>query len=184
MRLFTAIALPGEIREKLDSLVHDLRPTAKIKWSRAENLHVTTKFIGEWPAARLEELTAALRRLAPREPIAISVRGVGWFPNARAPRVFWAGVEAGPGLAALARDTDSELGRLGIERERRKFSPHLTLARIRNPASLERLTRAVEALPASEFGSFTADRFHLYLSELRPTGAVYTSLAEFPFQRS
>ena len=61
MRLFTAIALPGEIRDKLDSLVHDLRPTAKIKWSRAENLHVTTKFIGEWPAARLEQLNKEFR---------------------------------------------------------------------------------------------------------------------------
>ena len=182
MRLFTGIALSEEIVQNLESLIRRLQPAARIKWGRAKNLHITTKFIGEWPTERLEELRAALGELPPRDAIPIAVRGLGWFPNPRAPRIFWAGIEAPLDLVLLAQNTDQRLGHLGVERKRRKFSPHLTLARTRNPAPLNELTRAIETLPSTEFGSFTADRFHLYLSELTPSGAVYTTLNEFPLR--
>jgi 2'-5' RNA ligase len=184
MRLFAGIDLPSDVVRNLSRLVDTLRPKAKIKWSPPQNLHITTKFIGEWPEDRLEELTAALSELPAREPINIAVRGLGWFPNPHAPRVFWAAVKAGAELAALARETEDALARLGVAKEPRGFSPHLTLARIKEPVALAGLRQAVAALDSDEFGAFTADRFFLYRSEREPGGSVYTKLAEYPFSKS
>ena len=181
MRLFVAMDLSPAVLEALGRLVSGLRPLARISWTRPEAWHLTTKFIGEWPEGRVGEIEAALGGLAAREPIPISVRGLGFFPNSRAPRVFWVGVEAPPSLAELARDTEQALAALGIERERRPYSPHLTLARIKEPVRLDGLHEAIARLPSKEFGAFTAEGFRLYRSTLQPTGAVYTRLAEFAF---
>ena len=181
MRLFVAIDLPQQVISNLERLIAHLRPTARIRWSRAENLHLTTKFVGEWPQERLEELKAELRGLTQREPIPIEVRELGFFPNSHSPRVFWASVQAPPGLAELARDTDGALSRLGVPAENRPFSPHLTLARIKEPVPLNGLRQAIANLASVEFGAFTADRFYLYQSTLTPSGSLYTQLSEFLF---
>lgn len=183
MRLFTAIDLPGEIAATLARLIDRLRPSARLNWSAAANLHITTKFIGQWPDHDLDRLTEALKSLAPREPIPIAMRGVGFFPNPHSPRLFWAAVHAGPELAALARDIDAALARIGVPAETRPFSPHLTLARIKAPAPLQPLREAIATLPSTEFGAFTPDRFYLYRSELKPAGSVYTKLSDFPFRK-
>ena len=183
MRLFTGIELPAEIKHQLTRLLDTLRPTARIKWSPVGNLHVTTKFIGEWPDERVDELVAALRSLPPRAAVHIAVRNLGWFPNSSSPRVFWAGLDAGPALAELARETERSLERLGVPVESRAYSPHLTLARIKEPVSLTALRGAVETLAGSDFGQFLADRFFLYQSTLKQTGSEYLQIAEFPFQQ-
>ncbi|MFB3825499.1 MAG: RNA 2',3'-cyclic phosphodiesterase [Bryobacteraceae bacterium] len=183
MRLFTAIDLPEPLLNTIAHLIERLRPKARIKWSPRENLHITTKFIGEWPEERLEELQEALAAVPTAGPMRIAIRKVGFFPNPHAPRVFWAGIDAPPELAALADATDRALQRLGVEPERRAFSPHLTLARIKEPVPMQPLREAVAALPSLEFGEFTADTFHLYRSHLSPAGSVYVKMAEFPLAR-
>jgi RNA 2',3'-cyclic 3'-phosphodiesterase len=182
MRLFTGLDLPPEVVRKLEKLLAALRPTAKIKWSPPENLHITTKFIGEWPEERLEELKKALAAVPARTPISVHIHQVGFFPNANSPRVFWCGIDA-PGLAALSADTESATERLGIEREARPYSPHLTLARIKERLHLKPMRDAIEAQASLEFGKFEANQFFLYLSKLHRGGSVYTKLAEFPFAR-
>jgi len=184
MRLFTGLDLPPEVVSALDALLDRLRPAARLKWSPPANLHVTTRFIGEWPDQRLPDLRAALAGLPIHPSIPIHVRKLGFFPNPHSPRVFWAGVEAPPDLAALASETDRALEPLGIKPEGRPFSPHLTLARIKEPVPLQKLREAIAALPSLDFGSFTADRFFLYQSRLSPTGSVYTKLAEYPLAGS
>jgi len=181
MRLFTGLDLPREVAVNLAELVQHLRPTADIQWSPTGNLHITTKFIGEWPEERLDELKAGLAGLPPRVPISISIRKVGFFPNPHAPRVFWCGIEA-PGLEELAAATDHATARLGIVPEARAFSPHLTLARVKTRLNLQPLREAIAALPSLDFGSFTAAGFFLYQSRLHPAGSVYTKLAEYKFQ--
>jgi 2'-5' RNA ligase len=183
MRLFTGLDLPGEVVGNLEELLRRLKPTAHIAWSPLANLHVTTKFIGEWPEDRLGELKAALAGMPGRPSISVIIRRLGFFPTPRAPRNFWCGIEA-PGLAELASDTDSATAALGISRERRAFSPHLTLARIKDRVELQSLREAIAGLTTLEFGGFQADRFFLYQSRLRPTGSVYTKLAEFPLTKS
>jgi 2'-5' RNA ligase len=182
MRLFIGLDLPGEVVRNLERLLDRLRPAARLNWSPPANLHITTKFIGEWPEERLAELQAALGGLPSREVIEVQVHRVGFFPNPHSPRSFWCGIDA-PALCALAADTDRALSALGITADTRDFSPHLTLARIKERPHLQALREAVAALPSLDFGRFEADRFFLYQSTLRPAGSVYTKLAEFPLSK-
>jgi RNA 2',3'-cyclic 3'-phosphodiesterase len=182
MRLFVGLDLPGEVVCSLERLLDRLRPAAAIHWSPPANLHITTKFIGEWPEERLAELNAALEGLPSREAIEVHVHRVGFFPNPHSPRSFWCGIEAA-GLCGLAADTDRAISALGVAGETRDFSPHLTLARIKERPHLQALREAVAALPSLDFGRFQAGSFFLYRSTLRPAGSVYTKLAEFPLSK-
>jgi 2'-5' RNA ligase len=180
MRLFTAIELSDEVRAKIEALQAKLKPAAQIQWSPSANLHITTKFIGGWPAERLEELVAAIGSIPTPGPIHIRVRNVGWFSKGDMPHTFWAGIEAPPALYDLARATDAATHALGIKAETRPYTPHLTLARVRHREPLDELKQAVDSLGPLEFGSFTTSRYHLYLSEPSRDGTIYSKLAEFP----
>jgi len=181
MRLFAAIDIPADLQDALRCFVDHLRPAAKIGWSPVENLHVTTKFIGEWPEPRLDEMKRTLASAPVRGAIDITVKGLGWFPSPRRPRVFWAGIQGGEPLRALARSTEEAVAQLGVPNEERVYSPHLTLARIREALPLDRLHQKLESFPAGcgfDFGSFRATQFFLYLS----AGGRYTQLAAFPLE--
>jgi 2'-5' RNA ligase len=177
MRLFTGIDLPEAILDRLERLLALLRPTAHLKWSPQDNLHITTKFIGEWPEQKLETLQSALGLVPMRRPMEIAVEGLGWFPNSNKPRVFRAGVHGGQALTGLAGAIEGALEPFGIAAEIRPYSPHLTLARISQPTPLTVLRQAIAKLDSVEFGSFEATTFYLYLS----AGGVYTKLSEFRF---
>ena len=183
MRLFTGIELPEQMREKLERLLTHLRPTAHLKWSPVYNLHLTVKFIGEWPEEKLPQLEDALRSLPTRDPIPAEVKGLGWYPNPGRPRVFWVGVNAGDALTGLVRDTDKALASLGIAAEDRPFSAHLTLARVKDAVPLQALRNAISQLESVEFGSFTAGGFDLFRSQPGSAGSIYTKLEHFPFQK-
>ncbi len=176
MRLFVAIDIPEEVKVGLRALVDRLRPLAKLTWSPIENLHITTKFIGEWPEPRLAEVETVLRAVRPPGAIRIAVRGLGWFPNARNPRVFWAGIGLSEKLSRLAGETEKALETIGVPLEQRAFHPHLTLARRRDPVPVEKLRAAVAEHESDDFGSFLADAFILYWS----VGGRYKKLQEFP----
>jgi 2'-5' RNA ligase len=182
MRLFTALDLPDDILGKLEQLLDRLRPTAPLRWTPPANLHITTKFIGEWPEERLDELKASLASLPGRDPISVHIRDVGAFLNPRKPRIFWCGVNA-PGLAELAADTETAMAALGIAREEREYSPHLTLARIKDGFDMTALRTAVVAESTFDFGRFEARSFFLYQSQSKPEGSVYVKLAEFPLSQ-
>lgn len=183
MRLFAGLDLPASIQQNLGALLDRLRPAAPLRWSPVANLHITTKFIGQWPEERLDEMKRALA--AVRGPaIDIAIRGLGWFPNPHSPRVFFASVRAPESLAALALTTEDAAESLGITRETRAYSPHLTLARNEERAGLVELRRRIAALESVDFGQFTAAAFHLYLSQPGPAGSVYTKLASFPLDNA
>jgi 2'-5' RNA ligase len=179
MRLFTALDISEEVRSALGAAIARWKPLAKISWSPIDHLHITTKFIGEWPEARLGELKETLAAVPSMGSIEIAIRGIGWFPNQRRPRVLWAGVEADESLAKLANATGQAVAALGVPVEERPYSPHLTLARIREPISqsgpLDSL-RAKVAKADTDFGAFRAAQHTLYLS----AGGRYTPLVTFP----
>jgi 2'-5' RNA ligase len=179
MRLFTALDLPPEVVANLEELLAKLKPRARISWSRPANLHVTIKFVGEFPAERLDELKQALAAVPRGGAIPVHIRRVGFFPNPHSPHNFWCGIEA-PGLDALAAASDEATSALGVPRETRGFSPHLTLARIKERVPLQSLREAIAGLPSLEFGQFEARSFFLYESRMQPGGSVYTKLSEFP----
>ena len=182
MRLFVGLDLPEVVVTSLERFVAPLRSRASIQWSPLANLHVTTKFIGEWPEERLEELKTGLADLQSRAPIDILVRRLGFFPNPHTPRVFFCGIEAA-GLQELAADTDRATAALGVETEKRDYTPHLTLARIRETTDLQPLREAIAGQAAPDFGTFRATEFFLYRSVMRQGGSVYTKLAAFPLTK-
>jgi len=196
MRLFSALDIDDEIRERIARFaeaVSGFAPDAR--WARPDSLHVTLKFIGEQPEPILEDINGALGTIA-AGAVALQFRGYGFFPTAKAPRVFWIGIEAGPELATLAAAVDQQTARLGVAKEDRAFSPHLTLARggvrgtyssgsphrhkeNRPNRSFQRLQEKLAALPTPEFGTMTAHEFFLYQSELGRGGSRYTKLSRF-----
>ncbi len=182
MRLFTAIDLSSEVLLRLERLVAALRPEALIKWSPLDNLHITTKFIGEWPSERLEELCESLASLAPRTPFRVNIQNLGWFPDERSPRVLWAGVSGEGALETLARETEECLLSLGIPRNARAFSPHLTLARIKNPVPLRQLRRKVEEFRPTPIGTFEISRFSLFRSDPGSNASLYRRLRDYKFE--
>jgi 2'-5' RNA ligase len=175
-----AMDVPEAVREALAELTRRfalLCPSAR--WVRLAGAHITLKFIGHVPDEQAELISAALAevRMAPLE---LRFAGLGFFPNARRPRVLWAGAEAGQALATLSADIEMALARLGIPRENREFKPHLTLARFDSRDALNDLRPAVEDQQRTEFGRTTIEHFHLYRSVLKQTGAEYTRLQSYP----
>jgi RNA 2',3'-cyclic 3'-phosphodiesterase len=180
MRLFVAMDIPEEVRAAVAALVEQLRPSSRdARWARIEGLHLTLKFIGEIPEERVGPIVSALTSLTFAKPIALRFGRLGFFPNERRPRVLWAGIDSGPELAALAAAVETALIPLGIAREDRAFSPHLTLARFDSPRGLDHLHAAIDAVGPLEFGSTIAKEFHLYQSILKRGGAEYTRVATF-----
>lgn len=186
MRLFTGLSIEGAALEKLVHALHELRRTADLKWSPPENLHITTKFIGQWPADKLPELQQTLAAVEPRGPVEITLSRFGFYPNPHRPQVFFAGVQGGPELADLARRIDEALSAIGCEREQRPWSPHVTLARIRkeNIRALREHIAHMVSMNKFDFGSFEAVEFHLYSSETSSGGSVYSKLSSYPLVRA
>ena len=182
MRLFVALEIPSAVRENLANLLQSLRAVSpQSKWVRPENLHVTLKFIGEAPEAKLAGIRVALAGVRSDQPVALEFRGLGFFPNEKHPRVFLAGIVASPNLKTLAADIDETTEKLGIPREQRPFSPHLTLARFEPPRLQEKLRAAIQENAARDFGSLRASQFHLIESKLKSSGAEYTTVESFSF---
>jgi len=195
MRLFIALDIDEAIRTRINRFVEGVNGFATdARWVRPESLHVTLKFIGEPPESAVDPIKHALSDIhgSAQE---IHFRGYGFFPTAKSARVFWIGLEAGPQLAALASLIDDKMATLGIPKENRAYSPHLTLARgaggsgspRRRKAdapnrTFQRLQDKLTALPTPEFGTMTARAFFLYQSQLSPIGSKYTKLAPFDLQ--
>ena len=178
MRVFVAIELPKEIREALSVIERELRPmTHNVKWVSAESIHITLKFIGEVPEKRLEDIDTAFTGLT-WKAFTITVQGIGFFPGTRSPRVFWAGMEA-PTMQGLTEQIDARMERLGFDKEKRKYRPHITLARAKSTRFDSGLVTAAARFDEQQFGSFSVDRVFLFKSTLKPTGAVHEKLREF-----
>src|SRR5262249_53211031 len=129
MRLFIALDIDDAIRERIQRFMEGVRGFAPdARWVRPESLHVTLKFIGEKPEAAVAEVMSALATVS-GQSLQLTFRGHGFFPTAKAARVFWVGIESGPELGNLAKAIDDATSRLGIPKEDHAFSPHLTLAR-------------------------------------------------------
>jgi RNA 2',3'-cyclic 3'-phosphodiesterase len=182
MRLFIAIELTNEIRRAVADLLGELRKAApQAKWVRAENLHVTLKFLGRTEPDKLVAIQNALGSLRSPEPIMLDFSGLGFFPNEKRPRVFWMGMNASSNLPSLAEAIDHAVHKLGFPLETRPFAPHLTLARFEPPGLPAKLGPAVTENSTYTFGSLIAREFHLIKSKLKPMGAEYTTLQSFPF---
>ncbi len=179
MRLFTGISIAPGVVERLYNLLAPLKAKARLQWTPPENFHVTTKFLGEWPDEKLKLILEALHNMPKPAPFALDVERLGFFPNPYSPRVLWAGVRAPQALAQLAHDTDAALSAVGVPAEKRAYSPHVTLARIKPDSPLKSIRDVLEKNLATAFGSTEVARFHLYLSRPASGGSLYEKIATF-----
>jgi len=174
IRLFVAIDLPDEIRLRLAALCAGV-PGAK--WVRAENLHLTLRFIGEVDEAMAADIDESLARI--RAPgFALMVTDLGHFGSRGRARVLWAGIETSPALRHLHDKIEAALVRTGLEPEGRKFTPHITLARLKD-ARLPRISAFLAGNGPFRAGPFAVDRFRLYSSHLARDGAIHTVEADY-----
>ena len=181
MRAFIAIDLPEAIHAALKRQQQEFRSACRdARWTRPEGIHLTLKFLGEISDAQVREVTDALAALGAFEPFPVEVKGFGFFPNGRRPRVFWVGVEAPPALGELARRVETAVEKLGFAPEQRAFAAHLTLARFPAPRPQPALEALLEQRAGAELGRFEASEFFLFESKLSPQGAQYRKVARFP----
>ena len=177
MRIFIALDIPADIRKRMSEYMEracSFAPDAR--WARVEGLHVTLKFVGEASDALVQQIKSALTTIK-ATPFDVKFEGVGFFPNAKAARVFWIGVNGGEPLAQLAAMVDAALEKLGIAREEKAYHPHLTLARASSHPLRELQPLLNESPP--QFGTMAAREFFLYQSQPQRGGSKYAKLERF-----
>jgi 2'-5' RNA ligase len=178
MRLFVALDLPWDLRERLALLAGTGIPGAR--WVPAENYHLTLRFLGEIQAWQAEEIDHALAALRGRS-FSLTASGVGTFDKAGRPTQLWVGVERSPALDHLRTKIETAVQRVGLAAERRRFVPHIALARLDNPAEA-RLAAFVQQHNLFRAEPFAVEHFTLFSSRLGKEQAVYTAEAEYPLQ--
>lgn len=185
MRCFIAVPLDPALKEGIDASVADLKKSgADVKWVRAENLHLTIRFLGDTDEGFLPSLQEGLSTVASKYgPMTVGLQGIGLFPRKGSPRVVWIDIRDYRALAGLQQDIEEVLFTLGIQKEDRPFSPHLTIGRVRSQRNVKTLLGGLQALSDRDFGALRVRSFSLMKSELRPAGPEYTTLREFDFKK-
>ncbi|MBU0512276.1 MAG: RNA 2',3'-cyclic phosphodiesterase [Chloroflexi bacterium] len=189
IRAFIAIELPSEIQDCLEKVASQLQEQmgdTPVRWAAPQNIHLTLKFLGDVSPNNLEVLTDMLQAEAAfQQAMVISIGGLGAYPKLRTPRVIWVGVEAPSELVALQRSIDAQTARVGYARDRRPFSSHLTLGRVSRNASPREIRKIGDVLNSHKVGYLGVARIrdvHLFRSDLKPGGAVYTKLFTANFE--
>ena len=188
MRTFVAIDLPENVRATIRHQQELFRAACarqqghgrEIRWARPEGIHLTLKFLGEISTQQFREVQEALNSLGPFQTFEVHIKGFGFFPDARRPRVFWVGVGAPPDLEQFAGRVEAAMEALGFARESRAYRPHLTLARFQAPHPQPALEALIKEEGEALLGSFLVSECFLFESKLLPRGAEYVKLARFP----
>lgn len=184
MRTFIAIELPQEIRNSLASLQEQLRSSgADVKWVAPVNIHLTLKFLGEIDEKKLDEVSKIIDDIAKNKTtFAIRITSLGAFPKINYPRVIWVGIDKGDmETKEIANDLEEAIAKIGIPKEDRPFSSHITIGRLRSPQNRERLVKELNKL-VDDFGKqnleFSVTKITFFKSTLTPKGPIYDILKE------
>ncbi len=183
LRAFIAIEIPEEIKRQIASQTAGLRQVVgrSVRWVMPENTHLTLKFLGDISSTNIDFLAQAVKTEAGQYlPFEISVDGLGAFPNVRRPRIIWIGLHAPTDLTRLQHNLETATARLGYVSDEKPFSPHLTIGRIREQLSsddTQSLRGALENSKVGLLGNFAVKSVHLFQSELKSGGPIYTCLS-------
>lgn len=183
MRLFVAVEIGETLARGAAKLAEELKQRAtaaasraKVTWIPADRMHLTIRFIGEVDDGKAFMVRGALEKPLAVAPFTLTLCGAGTFPTTGTPRVVWLGVTDGrEPLVRVEREITARLTPLGIRAEERAYSPHLTLARVRDPAGL-RSTRLLDGLTDRQIGTTYIETITLFHSKLSPKGPTYTPL--------
>ncbi|MEK6699325.1 MAG: RNA 2',3'-cyclic phosphodiesterase [Nitrospirota bacterium] len=181
MRTFIAIEIPDEIKREMARAQEQLkRSGVEAGWTRPEGIHLTLKFLGEVEESRIPDIMAALTGAARNTGgFRIEIAGAGAFPNPKNARVVWLGISGDRDkLATLQAAVEEAMVGLGMEREDRAFTPHLTLGRIKDIRSRDPWLAALNEMKDIRLTGFEVDHISLMRSELKPSGAVYTEIGK------
>jgi 2'-5' RNA ligase len=184
IRAFIALRMDPAVDETICAFIDRIRNLgAEVSWTKPANLHLTLMFLGGAVAAeRIAHVADALGPIAAATPVfAVTTRAVGAFPNLHKPRVIWARLES-PELADLAGRVQDAAANLGFEPEKRKYSPHLTIGRVRSMRNFGPTRRELESASELTFGTSHITSVAIYRSLLSPKGATYELLKAFTFR--
>ena len=182
MRTFIAIELPEPIKNFLAKLIDKLKDTrADVKWVQPQNIHLTLKFLGERDDKEVKEISEILDEVAKNhKSFQIQINALGAFPNLNSPRVIWVGIDQGDTETKnIFKDLEDSICKVGIPKEDRAFSSHITIGRTRSTKGLAELIQAITSLNESigkEKFTFTAGSITLFKSTLTPKGPIYDVL--------
>ena len=178
MRTFIAFDISEETRQALERAQRAMAGLRGVRWARPDGIHLTVKFLGDIEDAVVPAVFEVMREaVADVGPFEYDVRGLGFFPPGRRPRVLWAGVDRGSiTLRRIAERLNAGLANVGVPPENREFKPHLTLGRVRWTLEVAAVEGAFKKVGEADFGVCDAGEVVLYMSELRPDGARYTRL--------
>ena len=174
-RLFIAVDLPDTIKKNLETMFFGI-PGAR--WVASDQIHLTVRFIGDVDGALFLDIKNTLEEVNIL-PFDLQLKGVGHFPPRGTPRVLWVGLEKNEPLQLLRKKIDSTLLKIGLEPERRKFSPHITLARLKN-TPLQKIANFLSGNGLFSQEPFQVDDFKLYSSTLTPKGAIHKVEKVYP----
>jgi 2'-5' RNA ligase len=190
LRTFIAVEIPSAMQKKIQATVEPFRKelgSSLVRWVPMQNIHITLKFLGDVSPASVDHLTQILRAEADTcTAFDIAISGLGSFPSLKRPRVLFIGIQAPAELEALQRGIESACARLGYESEKRGFAPHLTIGRVKENASAtdqQKIRRVLETIKIDSLGTARVNSVHLYKSELKPSGAVYTQIYSAPLTK-
>lgn len=175
IRLFIAINIPEIVKMQIDGMGRSIKNCKPVP---EEQLHLTLKFIGDVEGSKALDIHEALEE-TPSSPFSIKIKGVGVFPPRGTPRVLWAGISPEDQVTRLRNSIESRLATISIPREKQKFSPHITLARLKN-SPLQQLHDYLAGNAFLETKEFQVDSFSLYSSQLTPKGAIHTVEGIYP----
>jgi 2'-5' RNA ligase len=185
MRTFIAIDLDQEIKNAILRFIQTMDKGDKhIKWIKPQGMHLTLKFLGDITKDRISDVESVLSDIAKdHRPFHLSVKGTGTFPPGnRPPRVLWIGVKENQTLLEIQARLESDLENYHFPKEKRKYYPHLTLGRVKNPYHLESVLTSLAQSKEREFGDMFVSRITFFLSTLKPTGAEYAKLSEYTLE--
>jgi 2'-5' RNA ligase len=183
LRAFIAIELPKETQTAIQEQTVRLRGSLGedlIRWVPMSNIHLNLKFLGDVVDTHVDFLKQMLaHEVESFSGFEIQIGGLGSFPTSKRPRVLWIGLHAPAALASIQRNVESGSMRLGYQKEERPFRPHLTIGRVRQDLSsndLRKITLGLESQQLGNIATGRVDSVHLFKSELKPTGPIYTKL--------